>query len=208
MNEQLLNQISAKVSKAITAASLIQIEVSAKHVHLSQAHITELFGEGVSLTPKRDLSQPGQFLCEERVTLIGAKGKIERVAVLGPARGQTQVELSLTDCLTLGVKAPIRISGDVKGSASITVQGPKGSVTVEEGAIVAARHIHLTQKTASELGIADKQIVKVQAMTDRPLTFDDVAVRVSTQFSDRMHVDFDEANAAAIKGFTLGRIIK
>ncbi len=208
MNEQLLNQISAKVSKAITAASLIQIEVSAKHVHLSDAHITELFGEGASLTPKRDLSQPGQFLCEERVTLIGTKGKMERVAVLGPARSQTQVELSLTDCLTLGVKAPIRISGDVKGSGSITVQGPKGSITVDEGAIVAARHIHMTQKTANEFGIADKQIVKVQAMTDRPLTFDDVAVRVSTQFSDRMHVDFDEANAAAIKGFTLGRIIK
>ncbi len=208
MNDIILQKIASKVSQALINASLIQVEVSAKHVHLSQADYDILFGKGTSLTPIRELSQPGQFLSEERVTLIGKKGRMERVAVLGPVRTATQVELSISDSIALGVTAPLRESGDVDGSGSITIEGRCGSITIPEGVIVASRHVHITPNTAKNLGLADKDLVSVEVITERPVLFRDVLVRVSSSFCDRMHIDFDEANSAMVKGFTLGKIIK
>lgn len=203
-----MEQIIKAVLDAIPRAGLVEVEVSARHVHLTHAHLEVLFGKGASLTPKRPLSQPGQFLSEERVTIIGPKGRKERTAILGPVRPATQVELSKSDCVELGVKAPVRESGDVKGSGSITIEGPCGSITIDEGVIIAHNHVHLTPEVAQIMGVQDKQRVSVEVFTERPVMFRDVIVRVSEKFSCRMHIDFDEANAALVSGFTLGKIIK
>ena len=159
------------------------------------------------LHEKRPLSQKGQFLCEERVTLIGSKGKKERVAVLGPVRKATQVELSVSDCVALGVKAPLRESGYVQGSAPLTLEGPAGSISITEGTIVAHNHIHVPEDVAQMLQLKDKEHVSVKILSERPVTFDDVIIRVSPAFNFKMHIDFDEANAASVRGFTLGKII-
>ncbi len=185
----------------------IIVEISARHVHLSQADIEVLFGAGATLTWKRDLSQPGQFLCEERVTLIGPKGTFERIAVLGPARKDTQVELSFTDARALGVEAPIRESGDIKDSSAIEIKGTVGSVKIAEGVIIAKRHVHITPEDAEKFGVSDKQIVKVKVGGARSLIYDEVVIRVNSSFQTRMHIDFDEANAAGISGETEGEII-
>lgn len=203
-----MEQIIKAVLDAIPRAGLVEVEVSARHVHLTQEHLEVLFGKGASLTPKRPLSQPGQFLSEERVTIIGSKGRKERTAILGPVRPATQVELSKSDCVELGVKAPVRESGDVKGSGSITIEGPCGSITIDEGVIIAHNHVHLTPEVAQIMGVEDKQRVSVEVFTERPIMFRDVIIRVSEKFSCRMHIDFDEANAALVSGFTLGKIIK
>ena len=196
-----MEQIIQAVLSAIPRAGLVEVEVSARHVHLTR-------GKGAELTPKRPLSQPGQFLSEERVTLVGPKGRKERTAILGPIRPATQVELSKSDCVELGVKAPVRESGDVAGSGSITIEGPCGSLTIDEGVIIAHNHVHLTPEVAQIMGVTDKQRVAVEVFSDRPVTFRDVIIRVSEKFSCRMHIDFDEANAALVSGFTLGKIIK
>lgn len=201
-----MDQLVAAVLEAIPRAGLVEVEVSARHVHLTAADVEALFGPGAQLTPKRPLSQPGQFLSEERVTLIGPKGRKERTAVLGPIRAATQVELSKSDCVDLGVQAPVRLSGDVEGSGAITIVGPKGSIQISQGAIIAHNHIHLTPETAEVMGLRDAQRVSVDVITDRPVTFKDVIVRVSRQSRNRMHIDFDEANAAQVSGFTLGRV--
>jgi len=193
---------------AISRSGLVEVEVSARHVHLTERDVQILFGEGATLTPKRDLSQPGQYLSEERVNLIGAKGRKERVAVLGPTRPSTQVELSKSDCIELGVTAPLRESGDVKGSGTMTLEGPCGTVTLTEGVIVAQSHVHVPPETAQMLELKDKQRVCVEMMTERPVIFKNVVIRVNGNFNFRMHIDFDEANAAAVSGFTLGKIIK
>ncbi|MDR3766289.1 MAG: phosphate propanoyltransferase [Butyricicoccus sp.] len=203
-----MEQIIQAVLSAIPRAGLVEVEVSARHVHLTREHLEILFGKGAELTPKRPLSQPGQFLSEERVTLVGPKGRKERTAILGPIRPATQVELSKSDCVELGVKAPVRESGDVAGSGSITIEGPCGSLTIDEGVIIAHNHVHLTPEVAQIMGVTDKQRVAVEVFSDRPVTFRDVIIRVSEKFSCRMHIDFDEANAALISGFTLGKIIK
>lgn len=203
-----MEQLIQAVMAAIERAGLIEVEVSARHVHLSRDDIEKLFGKGSELTPKRPLSQPGQYLSEERVTLVGPRGKKERVAVLGPARSATQVELSRSDCVELGVKAPLRESGDTAGSGAIVIEGPNGVIEIKEGVIVAQRHVHMTPAAASALGLADKERVAVEVLTERPVTFEDVVVRVSDKFSCHMHIDFDEANAAFVDGFTLGRIKK
>lgn len=203
-----MEQIIQAVLSAIPRAGLVEVEVSARHVHLTREHLEILFGKGAELTPKRPLSQPGQFLSEERVTLVGPKGRKERTAILGPIRPATQVELSKSDCVELGVKAPVRESGDVAGSGSITIEGPCGSLTIEEGVIIAHNHVHLTPEVAQIMGVTDKQRVAVEVFSDRPVTFRDVIIRVSEKFSCRMHIDFDEANAALVSGFTLGKIIK
>ena len=203
-----MEDIIQAVLKAIPRAGLVEVEVSARHVHLTQEHVEVLFGAGAALTPKRPLSQPGQFLSEERVTLVGPKGKKERTAVLGPVRKDTQVELSKSDCVDLGLWAPVRESGDVDGSGAITLIGPKGTVELKAGVIVAQNHIHLTPKTAETMGLADKQRVKVEVVSDRPVTFRNVVIRVSENFRDKMHIDFDEANAAQVSGFTLGRVAR
>ena len=200
--------IVSTVLKAIDQAELVIIEVSAKHVHLSSEDVERLFGAGKKLTRKRDLSQPGQYLCEERVKLIGPKGSMmANVAVLGPERKKTQVELSKSDCFALGVSAPVRDSGDIAGSGSVTIEGPAGSITIPEGVIIASRHIHVPAQYAANHGLKDGQLVDVEAVTDRPVIFKDVLLRVSDKFNLRMHIDFDEANGSGVSGFTLGRVI-
>ena len=181
-----MEKVVQSVLDAIPRAGLVEVEVSARHVHLTDEHIEVLFGKGATLTPKRPLSQPGQFLSEERVTLIGPKGRKERTAVLGPARSATQIELSKSDCVELGVQAPVRMSGDVKGSAPITIVGPCGTLEVSEGAIIAKEHVHLTPDVAEVMGVVDQQHVDVEVFTSRPVIFRDVIVRVSKASSCRI----------------------
>ena len=187
--------------------SKILVETSARHVHLSQEAIDTLFGKGYTLTNKKDLSQPGQFACEEKVEVIGPKGSL-KMSILGPARPASQVEISLSDARTLGVKAPVRESGDIAGTTGCTIKVGENVVTLEEGVIVAKRHIHMTPADAAELGVSDKEIVKVKLDTARPLIFDDVVVRVSEKFALAMHIDTDECNAAACRGEVFGTIVK
>ncbi|MBO5221527.1 MAG: phosphate propanoyltransferase [Clostridia bacterium] len=183
------------------------VETSARHIHVSAADLAVLFGADHKLTNKKDLSQPGQFACEEKVIVRGPKGEL-KMSILGPERKDTQVEVSFTDARTLGLTAPIRESGDVAGSAPCTVVGPCGEVELSEGVIVAKRHIHLTPEVAAEFGVQDKQIVSVKVETDgRSLTFGDVICRVSSSYAPAMHIDTDEANAAAMKGVVEGEII-
>ena len=174
------------------------VEVSARHVHLSKEDVAVLFGEGKELTYVRDLSQPGQFVCEERVDIIGPKRSIANVVILGPERKESQVEVSMTDCFTLGAIGPVRESGDLEGSAPITLKGPAGELKLEKGLIVAKRHVHMTPEDAERLGVSDKQIVKVKVDTARPLIFDDVVVRVSPSYALAKHQYTDEANYAQI----------
>ena len=177
----------------------IPIEVSAHHVHLSQAEVDTLFGPGYELKKRSDLSQPGQYACEETVNLIGPKGRVERVRVLGPTRSQTQVEISVTEELKLGIKAPIRSSGDLKGSPAIILEGSSNnSHEIREGVICALRHIHMAPEDALAFGIKDRDIVMVTIKGDRTLTFGDVLVRVDPDYRLSMHIDTDEANAANI----------
>ena len=177
----------------------VLIETSARHVHLSKEHIDKLFGEGHELTFKKALSQPGQFACEERVTVVGEKKEIKNVSILGPARSATQVEISLTDARSIGCNAPIRESGDIAGSGACKIIGPCGEIEISEGVIAAKRHIHLTPETAKEMGVSDKQIVNVKMDSDgRKTIFGDVVILVSDKFSPAMHVDTDESNAAGV----------
>ena len=203
MVDQVVNAVVDAIGK-----EYVQVEVSARHVHLSQADLETLFGPGAALTPKRELSQPGQFLSEQRVNLVGPKGRKDNVSVLGPVRKATQVELSKSDARGLGVKAPLRESGDVAGSGSITLEGPKGSVTIPEGVIVAHCHIHMTNADARRMGLVDNQHVSVEIGGERPIVFKDVIVRVSDKFRCRMHIDTDEGNATSLGKLTLGRSIK
>ena len=187
----------------------VLVETSARHVHLSEADIETLFGKGATLTHKQDLSQPGQFACEERVTLVGPKKSIANVIILGPARPATQVEVSLTDARTLGVAAPVRESGDIAGSGACKIVGPAGEVDIAEGVIAAKRHIHFTPEEAAAAGVSDKEIVSVKIENgDRTTVFGDVVVRVSPKFAGAMHIDTDESNAACAFGQCYGEIIK
>ncbi|MBI4285679.1 MAG: acetate/propionate family kinase [Chloroflexi bacterium] len=176
----------------------IPIEVSAHHVHLSPKEVEALFGAGYSLTPRAGLSQPGQFACNETVNLIGPRGTVERVRVLGPVRNQTQVEISMTEEFKLGLKAPIRASGDLKGSPGLTLGGPAGRCDMPQGVICALRHIHASPEDALSFGLKDRDIVKITVRGERTLTFGDVLVRLSPDFRLSMHIDTDEANAAGI----------
>ncbi len=185
----------------------VLVETSARHVHLSQAHIEALFGEGYALTHKKDLSQPGQYACEERVDISGPKGTLKNVIILGPARPSSQVEVSATDARTLGIKAPIRESGDVAGSGACTISVGDKSVELQEGVIVAKRHIHITPADAEAFGVKDKEIVKVRVEGERALVFDEVVVRVSDKFAAAMHIDTDESNAALAAPGTMGVLV-
>lgn len=185
----------------------VLVETSARHVHLTEEHIEILFGKGATLTHKKDLSQPGQFACEERVTLVGPKKSIPNVSILGPARSATQVEVSLSDARTLGVDAPVRESGDIAGSAGCKIVGPCGEIDIAEGVIAAKRHIHLTPADAEAFGVKDKQIVKVKINSARSLVFDNVVVRVSEKFAAAMHIDTDESNAACAFGKCYGEVL-
>lgn len=185
----------------------IIVETSARHVHLKQEDIEILFGKGHQLTPKKELSQPGQYACEERVEIIGPKKSIANVIILGPARPDSQVEVSLTDARTMGVNAAIRESGDIEGTEGCKIVGPCGEVVLEKGVIAAKRHLHLAPADAEEIGVENKQIVKVKINGSRPLIFDDVVVRVSDKFARFMHIDTDEANAAGATPNIVGEVI-
>ena len=186
----------------------VLVETSARHVHLTDEHIAILFGEGATLTFKKALSQPGQFACEERVTVVGPKKSIPNVIILGPARKASQVEVSLTDARTLGIAAPIRESGDVAGSGPCKLIGPCGEVELSEGVIAAKRHIHFTPENAKEFGVEDKQIVSVKITnSERSTVFGDVVIRVSEKFAPAMHTDTDEANAACAFGECWGEVL-
>ena len=183
----------------------VELEASGRHVHVTKEQALTLFGH--PLTPKRDLSQPGQYLANERVCVIGPKGEFANVAVLGPERPEGQVELSMTDARTLGISAPVRLSGDIKNTPGATLRGDKGTVTLAEGVIVARRHIHITPEDAKRMGVQDKQVVRLQTYTQRPLTFGDVVIRVSPSFATYVHLDYDEANACGFQNGDLGRIL-
>jgi putative phosphotransacetylase len=186
----------------------VMVETSARHVHLSEQDLVTLFGEGAKLTNKKDLSQPGQFACYERVTVVGPKGEMAGVSILGPVRKDTQVELSLTDARKIGIAAPVRESGDIAGTPGCKLIGPAGEVEIPQGVIAAKRHIHLTPAVADEFGLTDKQVVSVRIEgTGRALTFGDVVVRVRGDFAPAMHIDTDEANAAGLPGTVDGEIL-
>lgn len=185
------------------------VETSARHVHVTQEDLETLFGKGAELHKKKDLSQPGQFACEERVDLVGPKKTIPNVSILGPVRPASQVEVSLSDARTLGAAAPVRESGDVAGSGAIKLVGPKGEVELKEGLIAAKRHIHMVPEDAQRLGVENGEIVNVKLDTQgRSLIFGDVVVRVSPKFKLAMHIDTDESNAAACAGEVFGEIVK
>ena len=189
-------------------AKEVLVEISARHVHVTDEALEILFGKGHKLTPKKDLSQPGQFACEEKVTIVGPKSQL-KASILGPTRPETQVELSLTDARSIGVTAPIRESGDIKGSGVCKLVGPAGEIELTEGVIAAKRHIHMTPEDAEKYGIKDKQIVSVKIPTEgRALVFGDVVVRVSPKYALAMHIDTDESNAAFATPGMMGEIIK
>jgi acetate kinase len=175
------------------------IEVSAHHIHLAPEHVEALFGPGHHLTKQSDLSQPGQFACQEQLTIVGPKGRVEHVRVLGPARKATQVEISMTEQFKLGIHPPIRESGDILGTPGCTLEGPAGRVALERGVICALRHIHMTPADALRYGVRDKATVRVRVPGDRELVFGDVRIRVDPNFRLAMHIDTDEANAANLK---------
>jgi acetate kinase len=177
----------------------IPIEVSAHHVHLSRDIMDALFGEESELSCRSDLSQPGQFACEETISLVGPRGRVEKVRVLGPLREQSQVEISMTEEFKLGIKAPIRASGDLGGSPGIIVEGPEGICYLSQGVICSYRHIHMSPENALSFGLKDRDLVGVKVKGERPLIFEDVLVRVHPDFRLSMHIDTDEANAANIR---------
>ena len=188
-----------KMGNCCQGRGKLPVGISNRHLHLSQEDLETLFGEGHQLTATKDLSQTGQFAAEETVTLVGPKGVLQRVRVLGPTRSQTQVEISRTDAFALGVKPPVRDSGDLDKSAGVSVIGPQGCIHIKEGVVLAKRHIHMSLADAESFGVQDKDIVKVAAREgDRPLVFDQVLVRVREDFVLEMHIDTDEANAAGL----------
>ncbi|MCL1830353.1 MAG: phosphate propanoyltransferase [Oscillospiraceae bacterium] len=186
----------------------IPVEVSARHIHISEEDLKILFGDGYTLTVKKELSQPGEYVCEERVNIVGPRRNLDNVSILGPVRKQTQVEISLTDARSIGLTVPVRESGDLAGSAGCRLIGPKGELELTEGVIAAKRHIHLTIADAEQLKVENKQIVGFSVKTDdRSLIFDDVVVRVSDTYARAMHIDTDEGNAAGVSTESFGRIV-
>ena len=193
------------LADAVMGRIFVPIEASGRHVHVTKEQALILFGH--PLTSKRPLSQPGQYLSNERVNVIGPKGSFENVAVLGPERKEAQVEISLTDGRTLGIDAPIRQSGSVAGTPGAVLVGPKGQVTLTQGVMAAQRHIHLTPEDGRKFGVKDKQIVRLQAFTCRPVVFEDVLVRIHPDYAAAVHLDYDEANACGFQKGDLGRIL-
>jgi putative phosphotransacetylase len=186
----------------------VPVEVSARHVHVTEEALNILFGDGYRLTPKRPLSQPGQFLAEEKVKLVTAKGQLVGVSILGPCRKAVQVELSITDARALGIPAPIRLSGDLDGAGDVILIGPKGVLYAKGSAIVAKEHVHMTPEDAKRYGVSDGESVSIRLNTERRVTLNDVIVRVSTKAKLAVHIDFDEANAAQVNHALNGYLIK
>ncbi|MFM9277239.1 phosphate propanoyltransferase [Paenibacillus jiagnxiensis] len=189
-------------------SKIVSVGVSGRHIHLTQEHIEALFGAGYQLTEFKPLSQPGQFAANETVAVIGPKGTFETVRILGPARPESQLEISRTDSFALGVKAPVRESGKIDGTPGITVKGPAGELELDKGVIVAARHIHFHTSDAEKWGIQDKQLLKVRVGGERGLVFENVLARVSDSFALDMHIDTDEANAAGVKNGDSAEIVE
>ena len=203
-----VDHIVSAVIKEIKEKLFVEVEASGRHVHLSQQDLDTLFGAGYQLTPVKDLSQPGQYACKERVTITGPKGPIKNVVILGPVRKASQVEVSLTDALALGIKVPVRMSGDIAGTPGVTITNGDRTIELKEGLIVAQRHLHITPEDAIKFNVSDGEIIKVKVFGERPVIFDDLAVRVSKDFHTDVHIDYDEANACGYTKGTMGLIIK
>lgn len=193
----------------VRMSNKVLVETSARHVHITEEQIEILFGKGAKLTHKKDLSQPGQYACEERVTIVGPKKPIANVIILGPARSKAQVEVSFTDARTLGIEAPVRESGDVAGTPGCKIIGPCGEIDLSEGVIIAKRHVHLDPATAKQFGVSDKQIVslKIDNGLGRSTVYGDLVVRVNENFAPAVHLDTDESNAACAFGKCYGELI-
>ena len=205
--ENLLQEIIDEVVRRVKDEAFIEVEASGRHVHLTREHIDILFGEGYNLTKVKDLSQPGQYACKERVTISGPRGNIENVVVLGPPRAETQVEVSFTDALVLGSIPPVELSGDLENTPEITISTKRASIALNRGLMVAKRHIHMTPEDAKKFGVFDKENVRVKVLGKRPLIFDDVVVRVSKDYKTYMHIDYDEANACGYSKGTFAFIV-
>ncbi|OPA75332.1 propanediol utilization protein [Paenibacillus selenitireducens] len=208
MDNQLLENIVNEVIKRVQEETYIEIEASGKHVHLNREAIDALFGTGYQLTKARDLSQPGQYACKERVTLIGPKGSLHNVVILGPERKESQVEVSHSDAVVLGVPVPVRESGKVDGTPGIVIASGSHMIRLDQGLIAAQRHIHVKTEDAEKYGLVNGEIVQVKVMSNRSLIFDDVMVRVSPNYETYMHIDYDEANACGFVKGTKGKILK
>ncbi|MGX7148581.1 ethanolamine utilization phosphate acetyltransferase EutD [Enterococcus ureasiticus] len=209
MNEQLIDNLVDQVVAKINEERSFLVEASGRHVHLSQEHINALFGEGYQLTINNYLSQPGQYASKERVTLLGPKGTLHNVVILGPARAASQVEISGTDALALGIKVPVKESGDIEGTPGIVLVNGHKTVTLEKGLIIAKRHVHVSTNDAKKMNVTQGEIVKVRINSEqRSLIFDDVVIRVSDKFATAMHIDYDEANACSFKKGIRGHIVK
>lgn len=206
--EEIVINTVKKLMAEKDAPNRVPLGVSNKHLHLTQEHVEILFGKGHQLTNMKDVKQPGQFACEECVKIIGPKGEFPKVRVLGPARNETQIELSMTDARTLGVNVPIRESGKLEGTPGLILEGPCGRIELDHGAIAALRHIHMTPDIAEQLGLKDGDCVGVESSGLRPTLFRDVLVRVSPKYAYEMHIDTDEANAAGLKNNDILKIVK
>ena len=196
-----------RLAEEIVSRLTIEIEASGRHIHLSRGDLEALFGAGYQLNRVKDLSQPGQYACAERLTLEGPKGKLERVVILGPERSESQAEISLTDAVALGITPTVRLSGDIQGTPGLTVRHGERVIRLERGLIVAKRHIHMTPEDAGRLGVADGQNVRFRCFTNRPLVFEQMEVRVSPKFSTVVHIDYDEANACGFQKGDRGMIL-
>ena len=206
---EIVNRVMAQRGSNTAENDTVPVGVSNRHIHLSTEHVEVLFGKDQQLTPLKELSQPGQFACKEQLTIVGPSLRpIEGVRVLGPVRSASQVEISRTDSFTLKVKPPVRESGDIKGSAPITIIGPKGVVTLKEGCIIANRHIHMSEEEGAAFGLKDGDYVTVEANGERRTTFYDVQVRVNKAFKLEMHIDTDDANAAGIGNGAKVKIVR
>lgn len=205
-----MNEIVEEVVKRIQQQqqNTFEVEASGRHVHLSRQEIDALFGPGYQLTKVKDLSQPGQFVCKERITVAGPKGLFQNVVILGPERSESQVEVSMTDTRILGINAPVRESGKTEGTPGVTLMNVSAVVTLSHGLIVAKRHIHMTPEDALKNKVSNSQIVQVKVEGTRPLIFDDVVVRISPRFATYMHIDYDEANACGLTKGARGYILK
>lgn len=187
---------------------LVPVNMSNRHIHVSKEHLEILFGKGHELTKMKDLSQPGQFACDEKVDIVGPKSTLKGVRILGPVRPDTQLEISMFDARTMGVEAMVRPSGKIQGTPGCTIIGPSGQVEIKEGVIVAARHIHLHTSDSEKFGLKDRDIIKVRVGDERSVIFENVMVRVHPEYALDMHIDIEEGNAAGIQNGTMGEIIR
>ena len=203
METRALETLAEEIVRRIT----IPMEASGRHIHLSRAAVEQLFGVGYQLNRVRDLSQPGQFACEERVSLQGPKGELKNVVILGPERPECQAEVSLTDAVALGERPPVRLSGDLEGSPGFTLRYGNRVLPVERGLIAAKRHIHMTPADAARFGVRHGQTVRLRTLTSRPLVFGDVEVRVSERYATAAHLDYDEANACGFQKGSRGLLL-